>query len=66
MLNPGLTGWAQVHGRDELELDVKARLDGEYVEKQSLIFDIKCFLMTIGAVATSKGVVEGGTGSMGG
>lgn len=64
-VKPGLTGWAQVHGRDELELDVKARLDGEYVEKQSLIFDIKCFLMTIGAVATSKGVVEGGTGSMG-
>lgn len=57
---PGLTGWAQVNGRDELPLDVKARLDGEYVEKISFTFDIKCVIMTIAAVFTSKGVKEGG------
>lgn len=61
---PGLTGWAQINGRDELEIPVKARLDGEYVEKMSFLFDSKCFLGTITAVLGSKGVVEGGTGEM--
>ena len=63
-VRPGLTGWAQINGRDELEIPVKARLDGEYVEKLSFGFDVKCFLGTIAAVLRSDGVVEGGTGSM--
>ena len=57
---PGLTGWAQINGRDELEIPEKARLDGEYVEKMSLFFDCKCFFGTILAVLKRKGVVEGG------
>ncbi len=61
-VKPGLTGWAQINGRDELEIPVKAKLDGEYVEKESLFFDIKCFLGTIGKVAKDDSVVEGGTG----
>lgn len=61
---PGLTGWAQINGRDELEIDVKARLDGEYVEKMSFLFDCKCFFGTIFNVLRSDGVVEGGTGQM--
>lgn len=61
-IRPGLTGWAQINGRDELEIDVKARLDGEYVEKMSFIFDSKCFIGTIANVLKSDGVVEGGTG----
>ncbi len=61
---PGLTGWAQINGRDELEIPVKARLDGEYVEKMSFIFDCKCFLGTIKSVLKSDGIVEGGTGEM--
>lgn len=61
---PGLTGWAQVNGRDELEIDVKAKLDGEYCEKLSFLFDVKCFLMTIFSVLKHDGVVEGGTGSI--
>ena len=61
---PGLTGWAQINGRDELEIPVKAKLDGEYVEKFGLAMDIKCFLGTITAVLFHKGVVEGGTGEM--
>ena len=61
---PGLTGWAQINGRDELEIPVKAKFDGEYVEKQSFLFDLKCFFGTIGAVFKHEGVVEGGTGSM--
>lgn len=60
---PGLTGWAQINGRDELEIDVKARFDGEYVEKLSLLFDVKCFFGTIFRVLRSDGVVEGGTGA---
>lgn len=64
-VKPGLTGWAQINGRDELEIPVKAKLDGEYVEKESLFFDIKCFLGTIGKVAKDDSVVEGGTGEMG-
>ncbi len=61
---PGLTGWAQVNGRDELEIDVKAKLDGEYCENLSFLFDVKCFLMTIFSVLKHDGVVEGGTGSI--
>lgn len=61
---PGLTGWAQINGRDELEIDVKASLDGEYVKKLSLGFDIKCFFGTIKSVLKRDGVVEGGTGAM--
>ncbi len=64
-IRPGLTGWAQIHGRDELEIPVKAKLDGYYVEHLSFLLDVKCFLMTIGVVAKSEGVVEGGTGSLG-
>lgn len=58
---PGLTGWAQINGRDELEIPVKAALDGEYVKKIGFIMDCKCFFGTIRAVLTHKGVVEGGT-----
>jgi O-antigen biosynthesis protein WbqP len=60
---PGLTGWAQINGRDELPIEVKAQLDGEYVEKISLWMDVKCFFGTIASVVKSEGVVEGGTGS---
>lgn len=63
-VRPGLTGWAQINGRDELEIAEKARLDGEYVEKMSFAFDAKCFFGTIGAVLHHDGVVEGGTGAM--
>lgn len=65
-VRPGLTGWAQINGRDELEIDVKARLDGEYVKCISFLFDVKCFFGTITSVLKSDGVVEGGTGSMNG
>ena len=61
---PGLTGWAQVNGRDELEIDVKAKLDGDYVKNMSFGFDCKCFWMTITSVLKHEGVVEGGTGTM--
>jgi O-antigen biosynthesis protein WbqP len=60
---PGLTGWAQINGRDELPIEIKAKLDGEYVEKISLRMDIKCFFGTIISVVKSDGVVEGGTGA---
>lgn len=63
-VRPGLTGWAQINGRDELPIEVKARFDGEYVEKLSFLFDCKCFFGTIGAVLKHDGVVEGGTGQM--
>ena len=63
-VRPGLTGWAQINGRDELEIDVKAKLDGDYVERMSFAFDCKCFLGTITSVLKSDGVVEGGTGEM--
>ncbi|MGJ7920802.1 sugar transferase [Neobacillus sp. LXY-4] len=62
---PGLTGWAQINGRDELPIEVKAKLDGEYVEKISLWMDFKCFFLTIVSVLKSDGVVEGKTGSKG-
>lgn len=58
----GLTGWAQINGRDELEIDVKARLDGEYVKKIGFVMDLRCFFGTLLNVMKSKGVVEGGTG----
>lgn len=61
---PGLTGWAQINGRDELEIPVKAKLDGEYVEKMSLLFDLKCFFGTIASIFKHDGVVEGGTGEL--
>ena len=63
-IRPGLTGWAQINGRDELPIDVKARLDGEYVEKLSFPFDCKCFFGTILSVVRHEGVVEGGTGAL--
>ena len=61
---PGLTGWAQINGRDELEIPVKAKLDGEYVRKMSFFFDIKCLFGTVFSVLRSDGVVEGGTGTL--
>ena len=63
-VRPGLTGWAQINGRDELPIDVKARLDGEYVNELSLLMDARCFIGTIKSVLKSDGVVEGGTGQM--
>ena len=62
-VRPGLTGWAQINGRDELEIPVKAKLDGEYVEKLSFAFDVKCFFGTVASVLRHDGVVEGGTGA---
>lgn len=61
---PGLSGWAQINGRDELPIEVKAKLDGEYVERMSFAFDCKCFFGTIISVLKSDGVVEGGTGEI--
>ncbi|HEP1832507.1 TPA: sugar transferase [Streptococcus suis] len=61
-IRPGLTGWAQINGRDELEIDEKSKLDGYYVENMGLLLDIKCFFGTFISVAKSEGVVEGGTG----
>ena len=63
-VKPGLTGWAQINGRDELEIPVKAKLDGEYVQKMGFFFDCKCFFGTIVSVLKSDGVVEGGTGEI--
>ena len=63
-LRPGLTGWAQVNGRDELEIPVKAKYDGDYVRNITFRMDVTCFLMTIGNVLKHKGVIEGGTGAM--
>ena len=63
-VRPGLTGWAQINGRDELPIDVKARFDGEYVQNLSFTFDCKCFFGTIASVLRSDGVVEGGTGQL--
>jgi len=61
---PGLTGWAQINGRDELPIDVKARLDGEYVKNMGFWFDVKCFFGTFISILKSDGVVEGGTGTI--
>ena len=63
-VRPGLTGWAQINGRDELEIPVKAKLDGEYVERLSFLFDCRCFFGTVKAVLSRDGVVEGGTGAV--
>lgn len=63
-IRPGLTGWAQINGRDELEIPAKARLDGEYCGRLSLGFDIKCFLGSLGVFGGDRTVVEGGTGEM--
>lgn len=69
-IKPGLTGWAQINGRDELEIPVKAKLDGEYVMAlntgrfKGLMMDICCFFGTIVSVIKSDGVVEGGTGEL--
>ncbi|MDL2297797.1 sugar transferase [Synergistaceae bacterium OttesenSCG-928-D05] len=62
---PGLTGWAQINGRDELPIEIKAAYDGEYVQKMSFSFDCKCFFGTIACVLKKDGVVEGGTGAIG-
>ena len=63
-VTPGLTGWAQINGRDELEIPVKAKLDGEYVKKYGYTMDVRCFFGTFLSVLRQDGVVEGGTGSM--
>ena len=63
-IRPGLIGWAQINGRDELEIEEKARLDGEYTQNLTFAFDVKCFLGTILSVIRKDGVVEGGTGAM--
>ena len=69
-MKPGITGWAQINGRDELEIDVKARFDGEYAEAinkgcfKGFLMDCKCFFGTIVSVLKSDGVVEGGTGEL--
>lgn len=63
-IRPGLTGWAQINGRDELEIPVKARFDGEYVEKMGLRMDLRCFFGTFLSVLRGDGVVEGGTGTL--
>lgn len=61
---PGLTGWAQINGRDELEIEEKAKLDGEYVKRMGLLFDLKCIVRTFTSVWKHEGVVEGGTGAL--
>lgn len=61
-IRPGLTGWAQINGRDELPIEIKANYDGEYAKKMNFIFDVKCFFGTIVSVLKRDGVVEGGTG----
>lgn len=63
-IRPGLTGWAQINGRDELEIDKKAMLDGEYVQRMGFLFDVKCFFGTFLSVIKGAGVVEGGTGRL--
>jgi O-antigen biosynthesis protein WbqP len=63
-IRPGLTGWAQINGRDELLIPIKAKYDGEYVLKMSFLFDCKCFLRTIKSILKHDGIVEGGTGQM--
>lgn len=61
-IRPGLTGWAQINGRDELEIELKSQLDGYYVENMNFLMDIKCVFITFFSVLRSEGVVEGGTG----
>ena len=63
-IRPGLTGWAQINGRDELEIPVKAALDGEYVRRMGFLMDVRCFFGTFISVLRGDGVVEGGTGAL--
>ena len=63
-IRPGLTGWAQINGRDELEIPEKARLDGEYVKREGFVFDVMCVWRTVFSAARHEGVVEGGTGEL--
>lgn len=63
-IRPGLTGWAQINGRDELLIPEKAKFDGEYIREMSFLFDCKCFAGTIFSILKHEGVVEGGTGSL--
>jgi O-antigen biosynthesis protein WbqP len=63
-VRPGLTGWAQINGRDELTIPVKVQFDSEYIQRMSFFFDMKCFFGTIAKVLSHKGVVEGGTGEL--
>lgn len=63
-LRPGLTGWAQINGRDELEISEKARLDGEYVKRLGFLEDMRCLFLTVVSVLKHEGVVEGGTGRL--
>ena len=63
-VKPGLTGWAQINGRDELEIPVKAKLDGEYIQKESLWFDARCFFKTVSKIGQDNSVIEGGTGEI--
>lgn len=63
-IRPGLTGWAQINGRDELIIPQKARYDGEYVQRMSFLFDCQCFFGTIVSLIKHEGVVEGGTGQI--
>lgn len=62
-IKPGLTGWAQINGRDELEISEKAKLDGEYVRRVGFAFDVMCIWRTVFKAASHEGVVEGGTGA---
>lgn len=61
---PGLTGWAQINGRDELPIEIKAKLDGEYIQRMGILMDTRCFIATIFSVLKSDGVIEGGTGKI--
>lgn len=63
-IRPGLTGWAQINGRDELSISEKAELDGEYVRRLCFAFDVRCFVGTILSIFRHEGVVEGGTGTL--
>ena len=63
-VRPGLTGWAQINGRDELEIPIKAKFDGEYIERYGFIMDCRCFFGTIIKVFRHEGIVEGGTGEL--
>ena len=63
-LKPGLTGWAQIHGRDELPISDKVKMDKVYYDNISFLFDVKCLLLTVSSVFKGDGVVEGGTGQM--
>lgn len=63
-IKPGLTGWAQINGRDTIKIEDKARFDGDYVKRMSFAFDIKCLFSTVAVVLRRKDVVEGGTGAI--